>query len=202
MVNSKIKMSNKKDHKIDITDVAINKVGKIEFEEIPKEEHLIISNLAKMVLEISKENNNSNEVSITYKMGTDIRDLESSIGVQFGNEYEVDPLGNTTSYHIIKGQNECIVILLHNHPSLSSFSLDDIYFFLSYHTIKMMVLVSNKGDIHYMVKNDKYDIDKNMLLLNKAGNEYNKSKSLKKKFEAINIFLKKCKKNGIIYKKQ
>lgn len=201
MANNKIKMSNKKNHKIDITDVAINKVKPIKFEEIPEEEHLIISNLAKMVLEISKENNNSNEVSITYKIGTNLKDLDNSIGVQFGNEYEVDPLSNTTSYHLIKGQNECIVVLLHNHPSLSSFSLDDIYFFLSYHTIKMMVLVSNKGDIHYMVKNKKYDIDKNILLLNKTGEEYNKAKSLKKKLEAINIFLKGCKKNGIIYKK-
>ena len=201
MINSKIKMSNKKNHKIDITDVAINKVKLIKFEEIPKEEHLIISNLAKMVLEISKENNNSNEVSITYKIGTNIKDIDSSIGVQFGNEYEVDPLSNTISYHLIKGQNECIVVLLHNHPSLSSFSLDDIYFFLSYHTIKMMVLVSNKGDIHYMVKNSKYDIDKNILLLNKTGEEYNKAKSHKKKLEAINIFLKGCKKNGIIYKR-
>ena len=201
MTNNIIKMSNKKNHKINITDVAINKVKIIKFEEIPKEEHIIIYNLAKMVLEISKENNNSNEVSITYKIGTNIKDLESSIGVQFGNEYEVDPLGNTTSYHLIKGQNDCVVVLLHNHPSLSSFSLDDIYFFLSYHTIKMMVLVSNKGNIYYMVKNKKYDIDKNILLLNKTGEEYNKSKSLKKKLEAINIFLKGCKKNGIIYKK-
>ena len=200
MINNTIKMSNKKNHKIGITEIAINKVKTIKFEEIPKEEHIIISNLAKMVLEISKENNNSNEVSITYKMGTNIEELESSIGVQFGNEYEVDPLGNTTSYHLIKGQNECIVVLLHNHPSLSSFSLDDIYFFLSYHAIKMMVLVSNKGDIHYMVKNKKYDIDKNILLLNKTGEEYNKTKSLKKKFEAINKFLKECKENGIIYK--
>lgn len=55
-----------------------------------------------MVLEISKENNNSNEVSITYKIGTNIKDLESSIGVQFGNDYEVDPLSNTISYHLIK----------------------------------------------------------------------------------------------------
>ena len=70
MINNTIKMSNKKDHKIDITEVAINKVKIIKFEEIPKEEHIIISNLAKMVLEISKDNNNSNEVSITYKMGT------------------------------------------------------------------------------------------------------------------------------------
>ena len=201
MANNKIKMSNKKNHKIDITDVAINKVKPIKFEEIPEEEHLIVSNLAKMVLEISKENNNSNEVSITYKIGTNIKDLDNSIGVQFGNEYEVDPLSNTTSYHLIKGQNECIVVLLHNHPSLSSFSLDDIYFFLSYHTIKMMVLVSNKGDIHYMVKNKKFDIDKNILLLNKTGEEYNKAKSIKKKLESINIFLKGCKKNGIIYKK-
>ena len=201
MANNKIKMSNKKNHKIDITDVAINKVKPIKFEEIPEEEHLIVSNLAKMVLEISKENNNSNEVSITYKIGTNIKDLDNSIGVQFGNEYEVDLLSNTTSYHLIKGQNECIVVLLHNHPSLSSFSLDDIYFFLSYHTIKMMVLVSNKGDIHYMVKNKKFDIDKNILLLNKTGEEYNKAKSIKKKLESINIFLKGCKKNGIIYKK-
>ena len=81
MLNNTIKMSNKKNHKIDITDVAINKVKLIKFEEIPEEEHLIISNLAKMVLEISKENNNSNEVSITYKIGTNIKDLENSIGV-------------------------------------------------------------------------------------------------------------------------
>ncbi len=40
MTNNIIKMSNKKNRKIDITDVAINKVKIVKFEEIPKEEHI------------------------------------------------------------------------------------------------------------------------------------------------------------------
>lgn len=50
-------------------------------------------------------------------------------------------------------------------------------------------------------KSEKFDIDKNLLLLHKAAEEFSKTKSLKKRFETINIYLKGCKKYDIIYKK-
>ena len=61
-----LNMARKRDHKIMITEEAIDKVPLIEFREIPKEHYGILQNLAKEVLRISKDENNSNEVAITY----------------------------------------------------------------------------------------------------------------------------------------
>ncbi len=60
-------MSRKRDHKIIITDEAIEKVPFIEYRGIPEEEYEIIHRLAKQVLQISKTENESNEVAITYR---------------------------------------------------------------------------------------------------------------------------------------
>lgn len=63
-----LEMGNKRDHKIMITDEAIDKVPFIEYKEIPEDEYPIIQMLAKKVLQLSKNENNSNEVAITYSM--------------------------------------------------------------------------------------------------------------------------------------
>lgn len=194
-----LNMSNKKNHKVMITDVAIKKVPKICFEYIPENEHDIICGFAKKVLEFSKKRNDSNEVSITYLLGS--KTSVDNIGIQFGNETEVDPLSNTTSYHMIMGQKECAVVILHNHPSMTSFSLEDIRFFLEYRTIKLLVVVTNRGTLHYIVKSDKYNSENSILLFNKSATEFNKSKNVTKQISATQKFLKKCKKCGIIYKK-
>ena len=38
---------------------------------------------------------------------------------------------NTVAYHLITTSMQCIVIVLHNHPSLSKFSLEDVKLFLT-----------------------------------------------------------------------
>ena len=89
--------------------------------------------------------------------------------------------------------------MLHNHPSLSAFSLSDIQFLLRYETVKLMVVVTNLGNVSYLVKNSKYDFEKAVVLFNEAIDLNNKAKNLQ---EAADYFLKSCYNVGINYEKR
>ena len=60
------------------------------------------------------------------------------------------------------------MIILHNHPSLSKFSLEDVKFFLNNGTVKMMVVVTNLGNISYLVKRENYNRKKAIEIYNYA----------------------------------
>ncbi len=160
-----LEMAKKRDHKIMITDEAIKKVPRIAYKNIPESEYNTIQELAKNVLKISKDENNSNEVAITYSMESVeyIRKGEEYIGVALGSEHEVDPISNTTAYHLVSSAKSCIVIVLHNHPSLSDFY---VQFLLRYASVKMMVVVTNLGSISYLVKGKAYVYEKAVTLFN------------------------------------
>jgi hypothetical protein len=196
-----LEMAKKRDHKIMITDEAINKVPRIRYSGIPENEYDTIQDLARNVLKISKEENNSNEVAITYALESlsYIRENEEYIGVAIGSEHGVDPLNSTVAYHLIKGEGNCVVIVLHNHPSLSDFSLTDVEFLLQYEKIKMMVVVTNFGGITYLVKTDRYNYYKAVELINTAISMNNEAKNLKDLQDAADYFLKKCDTVGIKY---
>ena len=66
--SSELGMAKKRDHKIMITEEAINKIPRIKYRDIPESEYDNIWDLAKSVLKISKEENDSNEVAITYSL--------------------------------------------------------------------------------------------------------------------------------------
>lgn len=196
-----LEMAKKRNHKIMITDDAINKVPRIRYREISESEYDNIQKLAKQVLEISKNLNDSNEVAITYSLDSYemIKSGERYIGVALGEEHGVDPLSDSNSYHLIFSAKECVVIVLHNHPSLSAFSLSDIQFLLKYSTVKMMVVVTNLGSISYLVKNKKYDYEKAVILFNEAVDRNNIAKNIKDLQKAADYFLKKCYNVGINY---
>lgn len=122
---------------------------------------------------ISKNENNSNEVAITYEMDSRkrIQDGEDYIGVALGGEHEVDPLSSTISYHLVSSAKECVVIVLHNHPSLS-----DVQFLLRYERIKMMVVVTNLGSISYLVKGESMITKKRLYYLMRRFNQIMKQK--------------------------
>ena len=111
----------------------------------------------------------------------------------------VDPLSDSTSYHLIRASRDCVVLVLHNHPSLSAFSLSDIQFLLKYETVKLMVVVTNLGSVSYLVKNGKYDFEKAVILLNEAIDLNNKAKNIKDLQEEADYFLKNCYNVGINY---
>lgn len=196
-----LEMAKKRDHKIKITDEAINKVPNIQYKEIPETEYDNLQELARQVLKISKDENDSNEVAVTYSLESArlIEKGERYLGIALGAEHDVDPLSDSTSYHLIRASRDCVVLVLHNHPSLSVFSLSDIQFLLKYETVKLMVVVTNLGSVSYLVKNGKYDFEKAVVLLNEAIDLNNKAKNIKDLQEAADYFLKNCYNVGINY---
>lgn len=105
-------------------------------------------------------------------------------------------------YHLIRASRDCVVLVLHNHPSLSAFSLSDIQFLLRYETVKLMVVVTNLGNVSYLVKNSKYDFEKAVIWFNEAIDLNNKAKNIKDLQEAADYFLKSCYNVGINYEKR
>lgn len=189
--------SNKKRHKVLITDIAIKKIPKIKYKEIPENEHKIINDLAKEVLKIAKNDNNSNEVAITYRMNN--KNAKGNIGIELGTENQADPLNDPTSYHIIMKEKNCVVVSLHNHPALSIISIQDVRFLLEYNSIKLMVVVTNKGKLSYIVKSNKYNKIDAIRLFNKSVVRFNQAKKVKDKESVMSLFFKKCKQCGLIY---
>lgn len=196
-----LEMAKKRDRKIAISEEAINKVPRIQYKGIPEKEYDNVCALAKEVLRISRDQNDSNEVAITYSLESArcIERNEEYLGIALGSEHGVDPLSNTTSNHLINGQSDCVVVVLHNHPSLSDFSLSDIYFFLAHGSIKMMVVVSNLGRITYLTKQEKYNYAKAVALLNEAISMHNEAKNLKDLQDAADNFLRNSFSVGITY---
>jgi len=197
---NELQMSKNRDKKIPITDVAISKVPYVEYKEIPEDEYDIIHELVKQVLTLAKEENDSNEVAITYRMNHDeIAPDEEYIGVSFGKEHEVDPLEDTTSYHLIMSKKDCVVVSLHNHPSLSQISVVDMRFFLEYDSVKLLVIITNLGSISYLVKDSRYNKREAITLYNEVVSMNNEATDLKGYQEAAKHFMKNCYSVGIIY---
>ena len=193
--------SSKRDHKVKITEQAITKVPLIEYPNIPREQWTIIQELLKEVLRLSKDKNNSDEVCIVYNYFslTDLDNIEKMYGVVLGDEHSVQPDGSTTSYHILNSSVDCVVIILHNHPSLLKISLQDIYYMLSYRSVKLMVAVTNLGSVTFVVKKDNYDKQKAIKLYKEAVAMELKSNTLKNKQEAVQYFLNECGIAGLYY---
>lgn len=193
--------SNKRNHKVKITDIAVSKVPYIKYKEIPEEHYDNIFELAKFVLQLAKDENDSNEVAVVYSMDflSLVANNQEYMGVSFGTEHDVDPEGSTASYHLIHSAVDCIIICLHNHPNLSRFSLDDVKYFLSSPSIKMIVVVTNLGNISYLVKSKNYNRNEAIKVYNEAVSIHNLGNDLKNFQKAANHFLKECYKAGIIY---
>lgn len=196
-----LEMAKKRDHKIMITDTAIEKVPFVRYKEIPEEEYPIIQMLTKKVLQLSKEENESNEVVITYSIDNseDERQTEQCFGIVFGDNHSADPMRDSYSCHLICSSKKCVVILLHNHPSLSKISLVDVRFFLEHSTIKLLTAVTNMGNVYYMVKGKNFDRGKAIDIFNEAVSVNNKAMDLKALQRASEYFLKNCYRAGIIY---
>ena len=128
-----------------------------------------------------------------------MRKVKSLWGVALWDEHSVDPCMNTVAYHLISASFECVVIVLHNHPSLSKFSLEDVKFFLSNGTVKMMVVITNLGNISYLVKKDAYNRKKAIEIYNHAVSVHNEGNNLHDYQKAVSYFLSKCHEANIIY---
>lgn len=92
-----------------------------------------------------------------------------------------------------------MVVSLHNHPSLSKISLVDVRFFLENPTIKLLITVTNLGNIYYLVKTQNYQVAKAIQIFNESASKNNEADGLKALQKASEYFLKNCGKAGIVY---
>jgi hypothetical protein len=157
-------LSQNKNTKREITDISISKIPYIVYPDLDINQSLIIHELAEFLLKEAKNRNNHNEVAITYDLDNNLSIkngllpiLEKS-GVCEGTTNEVDIFSDTKTMSTIYRAKNIAVINLHNHPSCSSFSVQDISVFLNETAIKLMVVIGNNGELFYLSKNlDKYN---------------------------------------------
>lgn len=193
-----LEMAKKHNKKIYITDISIDKVPLIEYYGFTDEQNQIMRELARNVLVISKESNNSNEVAITCDLGKP--DPLHNFGVAFGTEHDVDVLSDTLSNHMIVSSESVVVVLLHNHPSTQTFSLEDVRFFIQHPMLSAIVVVSNQGTVHYMCRDKNFDYNKVFALFNECVKDL-KRKSLNSEiYMATLTFLAKCSEAGLYYR--
>ena len=163
---------NKKDHKIEITDVAVNKVKAIRISGYTENELLKIQDMNKEILRNARENNN-NEVAMfldkNWKISKPV----------LGNEHGVEILKDTDAQIALSTSPFRSIVLSHNHPSLSYFSADDIGIFISYPSISTMEVVTNAGKTWHIPKTSKYD-DMEIMKLYKTIVKNNKGQPLDK----------------------
>lgn len=193
--------ANKRDHKVEITDVAISKVPYIEYKGIPEDCYKTLQELARMVLILSKENNNCEETAITYSLDAPelVIDGEECMTVSYGDAHSVDPLQSTLANHLVVTARGCVVIILHNHPNRSKISLQDVSYLFRFASIKMIVAVTNTGSVNYIVKTDKYNRLGAMKLFYEALEQLKKAGNLKERQDATDKFLNNCYQYGMLF---
>lgn len=197
MSNDELKQSRDIMKRIEITDVAISKVPYIEYKGFSEKQNIIMRRLTQEVLILSKDENHSNEVAITFDIESD-NPLES-YGISYGDEHSVTIAADTLSNHLLISQDSIAVVVLHNHPSIQTFSLTDISFFLQYDNLKMMSVVSNYGKVHYLYKDKNFDLEEAVILWKQCTVELGKNSTVKELYYAALSFLAVCSEVGIYY---
>ena len=188
----KLEQAKKRDHKIVITDVAVDKVPYVVIPGWTVEQNVFLRQVNQDILRIAMKENNSDEVACVYNRYTLERTpaiLGDTISVDIDNNIDVMGLQNK-SYAFE-------LVLSHNHPSTSNFSFADIDYFIANDYLGLMTVVTNQGEVYALRKTDTYDYDKIQSVKTKLISDY----SLENQAEMAKEFLKRCREGGVEYVK-
>ena len=188
-----LEQAKKRDHKVLITDAAIEKVGIVELSDFSDEQMSKMQEKHKNLLLLSKEQNNSNEVLL-------IDDLNMRSEVQiFGDEFSVSPASNPFAVSIIGRAEKYSLIYMHNHPSTNTFSVADLDTFICEGPIKTMSVVTNQGEVYVINKTSRFDYNNARQLMVEVYDSFRSDTIDNKEF--VKRFLRECSKGGIEYAK-
>ncbi|MDI1941392.1 phage head morphogenesis protein, partial [Staphylococcus aureus] len=136
------------------------------------------------------ENNDSNEVAYLLKDG--------KVTKVYGDQDSVSFAPGEKATELLFNSKPNSIVMLHNHPGQSSFSLTDLYLFIFNNSIKTLTIVTNKGQTKYLTKTKEYCKSTCIDCIKK----YNKNKNIKKfNHKDIDMILKRLYNSGnIIYK--
>lgn len=186
-----LEQSKKRDHKVFITDTAIDKVDRVKPSDFSDYQADKMQEMHKRLLRISKDENNSNEVLIITGM-----DFSAEIAIK-GNEFNVDPAKNPFAVSVIAHSERQSVVYLHNHPSTNNFSVGDIDTFCCDGAIKAMSVVTNQGEVYVLNKTGKYSFDRTREILTNIHESFPNGDIDDKEF--VEKFFKQCHGGGVEY---
>lgn len=184
--------------KVDITDIAIKKVRRISYKGLTEEQNSDLQKLARLVLLKSQSENDSNEYAVTVSLNN--VSLLDQIGFAKGDEHEVKVHADTDSHHIIVSARDVSVVVIHNHPSTQTLSIEDISFFLYETTVRILAVVTNQGTVHYIMKDKDYDYNAAEKLRCDCTEDLTKESSEKECYDAALDFLAHCSEVGLYYR--
>lgn len=185
--------SKKRDHKIMVTDIAIEKIPYIKINGLSDEICEAIQNEHKEILRLSKTLNKSNEV-LTLMSVTNLEIVRV-----LGDEFKVDPSSNPVAVTLFRNTGRNELMYLHNHPSTNKFSWADIAEFIYNGNIGLLSVVTNQGEVYILYKTPHYNF---AFLKDFLTEVYEKIKfNLISHNEAVKKFLKECHKGGVLYAK-
>ncbi|MBO6303679.1 MAG: hypothetical protein J6M62_01185 [Selenomonadaceae bacterium] len=187
-----MEQAKKRDHKIYITDIAVNKVPYIKVPNFTATQNEIFQQINKNVLKQAMTLNNSDEVACVYNIYTHEKPI-----IIFGDLSHVDVESDINVQRLKKNSYAFELAISHNHPSTSNFSFADIDYFISDDFYGLMTVITNQGEVSLIKKTSFYDYDK----IRKIQREILYKYSYQNQTEIVKDFLKHCSKGGILYVK-
>lgn len=186
-----LEQAKKRNHKIMITDTAIDKVPYIEIPGCTDEFCQELHQTHKEVLRLAQKHNNSDEVAAVYNYHS-----KSKVFV-LGDEFHVDTDADINVKVLQNGSYAQELVTCHNHPSTANFSFADIDYFIANDYFLLMSIVTNQGEAYVLYKTSMYDYDK----IRSIELELVKKYSLDAQEEMAKEFLKRCWEGGVKYVK-
>lgn len=147
-----LKQARKHDLKVNITPQAIEKVSLVNIPTLSDVENRNIQLMHKQLLEDAMKNNHSNEVSYILS--------KNGVSKVYGTENSVDFAKSHETELLLKLSPERSLDVLHNHPKGSTFSVEDIDFFVRTNSVRSLTIVTNQGKVMYLIKTKKVSIQK------------------------------------------
>lgn len=194
-----LEQAKKRDHKIFVTDVAIDKVPYVAIPGFTKEQNEYLQEEHKNILRIAKAENDSNEVLFVQSKQFDsipIKIFGTSNSVNYANNIDIAVLKRKSYAQEL--------VFSHNHPSTQNFSFADIAIFIADEYMGTSTVVTNQGQIYSLHKDTYFDYNKAMELLKNLYFQYdikNNSKDVIRQIRAASEFLKNSYKVGVSYEK-
>ena len=147
-----LNQARKHDLKVNITPQAIEKVPLVNIPTLSDVENRNIQLMHKQLLEDSMKNNHSNEVAYILS--------KNGVSKVYGTENTVDFAKSHETDLLLKLSPERSLDVLHNHPKGSTFSMEDIDFFVRTNSVRSLTIVTNQGKVMYLIKTKKVSIQK------------------------------------------
>ena len=130
---------------------SIMNIPLVHYPTLSDQQNLNIWTFSKEVLLQSKENNDYNEVAITF----DVQDIDINSNdaiIVFGDATHVNFASDARVAALLAASTPSSIVSLHNHPNDTSFSVRDLLIFCHYPELKLLTVITPSGNMNILYR--------------------------------------------------